>query len=114
MHLKLSSKTVGEIAGYATSVPELLTVAASSINGLMGASMYNILSSNIINFIQYMASILVNKNQKILKSKVIKIDLLLVACTILLPIIFINLNLKLNLLTVVVFIGLYIFFKFIY
>ena len=113
MHLKLSSKTVGEIAGYATSVPELLTVAASSINGLMGASMYNILSSNIINFIQYIASILVNKNQKILKSKVIKIDLLLVAGTILLPIIFINLNLKLNLLTVVVFIGLYIFFKYI-
>lgn len=113
MHLKLSSKTVGEIAGYTTSVPELLTVAASSINGLMGASMYNILSSNIINFIQYMASILVNKNQKILKSKVIKIDLLLVAGTILLPIIFINLNFKLNLLTVVVFIGLYIFFKYI-
>lgn len=112
-HLKLEPKTVGEIAGFATSVPELLTVAASSINGLMGASMYNILSSNIINFIQYMASILVNKNQKILKSKVIKIDLLLVACTILLPIIFINLNLKLNLLTVVVFIGLYIFFKYI-
>ena len=113
MHLKLSSKTVGEIAGYATSVPELLTVAASSINGLMGASMYNILSSNIINFIQYIASILVNKNQKILKSKVIKIDLLLVAGTILLPIIFINLNFTSNLLTVVVFIGLYIFFKYI-
>ena len=113
MHLKLSSKTVGEIAGYTTSVPELLTVAASSINGLMGASMYNILSSNIINFIQYIASILVNKNQKILKSKVIKIDLLLVAGTILLPIIFINLNFTSNLLTVVVFIGLYIFFKYI-
>ena len=112
-HLKLGPKMVGEVAGYSTSVPELLTVAASSINGLMGASMYNILSSNIINFIQYMASILVNKNQKILKSKVIKIDLLLVACTILLPIIFINLNLKPNLLMVVVFIGLYIFFKYI-
>ena len=113
MHLKLASKTIGEIAGYATSVPELLTVAASSINGLMGASMYNILSSNVINFIQYMASILVNKNQKILKNKVIKIDLLLVAGTILLPIIFINLNFTSNLLTVVVFIGLYIFFKYI-
>ena len=112
-HLKLRSKTVGEIAGYATSVPELLTVAASSINGLIGASMYNILSSNIINFIQYMASILVNKNQKLLKNQVIKIDLLLVLGTILLPIIFINLNLRLNLLTVVIFIGLYIFFKYI-
>ena len=63
MHLKLSSKTVGEIAGYTTSVPELLTVAASSINGLMGASMYNILSSNIINFVQYISSIIINKNR---------------------------------------------------
>lgn len=112
-HLKLRSKIVGEIAGYATSVPELLTVAASSISGLMGASMYNILSSNIINFIQYMASILVNKNQKSLKNQVIKIDLLLVIATILLPIIFINLNLKFNLVTVMIFIGLYFFFKYI-
>ena len=112
-HLKLRSKTVGEIAGYATSVPELLTVAASSINGLMGASMYNILSSNIINFMQYMASILVNKNQKSLKNQVIKIDLLLVLATILLPIIFINLNPKFNLVTVMIFIGLYFFFKYI-
>lgn len=112
-HLKLSSKTVGEIAGYATSVPELLTVAASSMNGLMGASMYNILSSNVINFIQYIASILVNKNQKSLKNQVIKIDLLLVLATILLPIIFINVNLKFNLVTVMIFIGLYFFFKYI-
>jgi len=112
-HLKLRSKTVGEIAGYATSMPELLTVAASSINGLMGASMYNILSSNIINFMQYMASILVNKNQKSLKNQVIKIDLLLVIATIILPMIFIKLNLKVNLATVVIFIGLYFFFKYI-
>lgn len=112
-HLKLSSKTVGEIAGYATSVPELLTVAASSMNGLMGASMYNILSSNVINFIQYIASILVNKNQKSLKNQVIKIDLLLVLATILLPIIFINVNLKFNLVTVMIFIGLYFFSKYI-
>lgn len=110
--LNLTSKTVGGIAGYATSVPELLTVAASSINGLMGASMYNILSSNIINFLQYTASIIINKNQKTLTNKVIKIDILLVIATILIPIIFIRLNLEMNIITVIIFLLLYLFFKY--
>ena len=112
-NLKLNSKTVGNIAGYATSVPELLTVVASSINGLIGASMYNILSSNIINFLQYMSSILINKNQKVLKNPAVKIDIVLVLVTILLPILFIQLNLEVNLITVIIFILLYAFFRFI-
>lgn len=33
-HLKLSSKTIGNIEGYATSVPELLTITTSSLRGL--------------------------------------------------------------------------------
>ena len=47
--LNLKAKTVGDIAGYATSVPELLTITTSSLRGLTGASVYNILSSNVIN-----------------------------------------------------------------
>ena len=109
--LNLNSKTVGNIAGYATSVPELLTVVASSINGLMGASLYNILSSNIINFVQYMASIIINKNTKLLKNKVIKIDIILVLFTIILPIIFIGMNLEINIIAVIIFLILYVFFK---
>lgn len=112
-HLKLKSKTVGNIAGYATSVPELLTVAASSINGLIGASMYNILSSNVINFVQYMASILINKNQKVFKNPVVKVDIFLVLETIILPIIFIKMNLQINLITVIIFLLLYALFKYI-
>ena len=33
--LNLKAKTVGNIAGYATSVPELLTITTSSIRGLV-------------------------------------------------------------------------------
>ena len=112
-NLKLKSKTVGSIAGYATSVPELLTVAASSINGLMSASMYNILSSNVINFLQYMTSIILNKNQKVLKNEAVKIDILLVLATILIPLIFLQLNLDINIPIVIFFILLYIFFRYI-
>ena len=61
-NLNLKPKTVGDIAGVATSVPELLTIGASSFNGLLSASIYNVLSSNVINLIQYYAAIILNKN----------------------------------------------------
>ena len=57
-NLELKPKTIGNIAGYATSMPELLTIIISSMNGLINTSLFNILSSNIINFIQYIASII--------------------------------------------------------
>ena len=112
-NLSLSAKNVGEVAGYATSVPELLTVAVSNINGLVGAGLYNVLSSNIINFLQYMASIIINKNQKILKNPIIRVDIILVIATILLPIFFIKINLDINIMTVIIFIILYVLFRYI-
>ena len=88
-NLNLKPKTVGDIAGIATSVPELLTIGASSYNGLLNASIYNVLSSNVINLIQYYAAIILNKNQKTLKNKAIRVDIILVIITIILPIFFI-------------------------
>ena len=41
-NLNLKPKTVGDIAGVATSAPELLTICASSFNGLLSASIYNV------------------------------------------------------------------------
>ena len=37
-NLELKPKTIGDVAGYATSMPELLTICISSINGLMNTS----------------------------------------------------------------------------
>lgn len=85
-NLNMKPKTVGNVAGIATSVPELLTVGVSSFNGLIGASVVNILSSNIINMIQYLTSIYLNKNKKAFQNKAIQIDLILVAITIVIPI----------------------------
>lgn len=110
-NLNLKAKNIGSIAGYATSVPELLTITTSSIRGLMSASIYNILSSNVINLIQYLSTILVNKNIIKLKNKAIITDLVLVFITILIPIIFIKFNIELNLLIVPIFITLYIVFR---
>ena len=110
-NLKLKPKAVGNIAGIATSVPELLTICASSYSGLMSASIYNVLSSNVINLIQYYGAIILNRNQKHLKNKAIKVDLFLVILTIILPIIFIAVKGELQILMVPVLIFLYLGFR---
>lgn len=110
-NLKLNPKTVGNIAGVATSVPELLTIGASSYSGLLNASIYNVLSSNVINLIQYYAAIMLNKNQKSLKNKAIKVDLFLVAITIILPISFILIKSELQVAMVPILILLYFGFN---
>ena len=83
--LNLKPKTIGFIAGIATSVPELLTVSFSAFSGLIEASSYNILSSNIINTIQYTASIALNKNGKKVRHPAIIVALVFVAITIIIP-----------------------------
>lgn len=108
--LDLSAKAVGNIAGIATSVPELLTVYFSALAGLMGTSIYNIISSNIINFVQYAFSIYINKNQKIIKNKAIKTDLILVIITILIPILMLLLKIEFSISTVPILILLFFLF----
>jgi len=110
-NLKLKPKTVGNIAGIATSVPELLTICVSSYSGLTSASIYNVLSSNIINLIQYYAAIIINKNQKSLKNQAIKVDIFLVLLTIILPIFFIIIKSELQISMVPVLILLYFGFR---
>ncbi len=84
--INLKAKMVGNLAGIATSVPELLSVSFASVAGLVGTSIYNILSSNVINFIQYVVSVRINKNGKVLRNRALTIDLVLVVFTILIPI----------------------------
>lgn len=110
--LNLKPKTVGDVAGYATSMPELLTICASSFKGLVGASIINVLSSNVINIIQYILAIFLNKNQKAFNNKAIKIDIILVLITIILPIILICTKIEVNITIVPIFIILYALFTF--
>lgn len=110
--LNLNAKIVGDVAGYATSVPELLTITTSSLRGLTGASVYNILSSNVINLIQYIGAIMLNKNTSKLRNKAIVTDLILVFFTIVIPIFFLKFNIELKLAIVPIFIILYILFRF--
>lgn len=106
--LDLSPKAVGNIAGVATSMPELLTVFFSSIQGLFGTSIYNIISSNVINLIQYIWSIVVNKNGKVLRNMALRIELGIVGITILIPIAMVITGIEANITIVPIFILMFI------
>ena len=108
--LNLKPKTVGYIAGIATSIPELLTVSFSAFTGLIETSTYNIISSNIINALQYSASVLLNKNQNVIKNTAIKVDLFLVLITILIPIFIAIFDIEHNFILVPIFIFLFVLF----
>ena len=110
-NLNLNAKTIGNIAGTATSVPELLTITASSLRGLTYASIFNILSSNVINLIQYLATIVLNKNISKLKNLAIIFDMILVSLTIVIPIVFLKINIELNMYIVPLFIICYALFS---
>jgi len=108
--LNLKPKTVGNIAGIATSVPELLTVSFSAVTGLVDTSIYNIISSNIINTIQYIMAIFLNKNQKYLQNRALKIDLSIILITIIIPIAILISNLEASINIVPIFILLFLLY----
>jgi len=111
--LELKPKTIGNIAGLATSMPEFLSVSFSAIAGLIGASIYNILSSNIINLVQYILSITLNKNAKILRNQALKIDIIMVIITIIIPSAMLMFNIEADIEIIPIFILLFSLFYYI-
>lgn len=111
--LNLSAKARGNIAGFATSVPELLTVCFSALSGLIGTSIYNILSSNTINLIQYTFTVYLNKNQKYLRNKAILTDIILALITVAIPLIAVIFKFTFGMISVVIFVILSFVFYYI-
>ena len=54
----MRSKTRGQILGYATSTPELVGTVSTAYHGLLGAGLWNIAASNIINLFLFGAAAL--------------------------------------------------------
>lgn len=106
--LDLTPKAVGNVAGFATSMPELLTVFFSATQGLYDTSIYNIISSNVINFIQYIWSIVINKNGKVLQNRALKTEIVMVIVTIIIPVLMVIFNIEASIGIVPIFILLFI------
>jgi len=62
--LKLSSKTKGQIIGYATSLPEFVVVISSAAAGVFDAGFWNIASSNIINSVLFLSAVLAYRQHR--------------------------------------------------
>ena len=63
---KLPQKIRGQILGYATSVPELVGTVGTASKGLLGAGLWNIAASNIINLSLFTVALLYYKRSKML------------------------------------------------
>lgn len=111
--IKLKPKTIGNLAGIATSIPELLSVMIAGVNGLVETTTFNILTSNIINFVEYIVTVVINKNIKELKHKAIKREILLVLITIGISVIIALYEGKIGILGIVIFIFLFLLFHYI-
>ncbi len=109
--LNLKSHTIGAISGIATSIPEFLTTTFSAITGLVNTGIINILSSNLINVIQYLGSIIINKNIKLIKNRAILISIFLSIITIIIPILVMYYNMEKTLILIPIFIILFYIFN---
>lgn len=67
--LKFSPKVRGQMIGYATSVPEFTVLVAGALNGVFSAGMWNIASSNIINWVLFLVTVFAFRQQLDLKRK---------------------------------------------
>ncbi len=108
--LNLKAKTIGSITGIATSMPELLSVSFSAIVGLVDISIFNIISSNVINLILYSMSMVYNKNINKLKNKALRGDIIISIITIIIPLVILKINVEMNLSIIPLFILLFILF----
>ncbi len=83
--LRFSSKTKGQIIGYATSVPELVVVISSALAGVFNAGFWNIASSNIINFVLFSIAILAYKQHSDLFKTHFKDEIIFSILSIIIP-----------------------------
>ncbi len=109
--MNLKSKTVGNIAGIATSVPELLSLGIAGFTGLIDTGIFNILSSNVINILEYFLTVKINGNIKKLKNKVIIIELTIVLITIIIPVLIYVKDIELNFMIIIIFLLLFCIFS---
>ena len=66
---RIPRKVQGQIMGYATSTPELVGTVSTAAKGLLGAGLWNVTASNIINLILFMVTALYFGRSKVLAKR---------------------------------------------
>ena len=107
----LSSKTKGQIIGYATSTPELVVIVASALSGVFEAGFWNIASSNVINCVLFVLAVLVYRQQRELFDRAFVDEVLFGAVSVAVPIVLFGLDVSLTAGVSVGLIGFFVFYK---
>ena len=66
---KMPRKVQGQVMGYATSAPELVGTVSTASKGLLGAGLWNVAASNIINLALFVSASIIYKRTTSLKKK---------------------------------------------
>ncbi len=66
---KIPKKVQGQVMGYATSVPELVGTVSTASKGLLGAGLWNVTASNIINLMLFLSASIFYKRTRRLNNK---------------------------------------------
>ena len=85
--LHLGNRAAGQLLGYLTSVPELVTTIAVAATGFMSAVAFNILSSNIINVLLAMGAATAYRGLRDLGSPRLRREHVLIGISIVVPIV---------------------------
>ena len=63
---RIPRKVQGQIMGYATSAPELVGTVGTAAKGLLGAGLWNVAASNLINLVLFIAAVLYYRRARLL------------------------------------------------
>ncbi len=80
-------KVQGQLLGYATSAPELVGTAATAARGLLGAGLWNIAASNIINCLLFLAAALYYRRGRTLLQRAFIGELSFTAAAVVVPLV---------------------------
>lgn len=82
---KLSSKSKGQIIGYSTSIPEFTVVISSAFASVFDAGLWNIASSNIINWILFALAVLFYGQQRDMLDKKFVEEIIFASVAVIIP-----------------------------
>jgi len=80
-------KVQGQLLGYATSAPELVGTAATAARGLLGAGLWNIAASNIINCFLFLSAVLYYRRGRTLLQRAFIGELSFTAAAVAVPLV---------------------------
>ena len=109
--LKFSAKIRGQMIGYATSVPEFTVLVAGALNGVFDAGMWNIASSNVINGVLFIITVLAFRQQLDLRNRVFADEITFAVLSVVIPFIMFAVGVETGVPTVVGLLALFVLYK---